>query len=97
MKAQIFKYGPIGCGIQATPKFEQYTGGIYEEYIPKPQLNHEIAIVGWGVENDIEFWWGRNSWGTYWGTNGFFQLKMYENNLGVETDCDWGVPTLTKP
>lgn len=28
----------------------------------------------------------------YWGENGWFRIKMYHNNLGIEQDCDWGVP-----
>mmetsp|Transcript_9202 Transcript_9202/g.9162 ORF Transcript_9202/g.9162 Transcript_9202/m.9162 type:complete len:622 (+) Transcript_9202:3-1868(+) len=93
MKAEIYKNGPIGCGIQATPRFENYTSGVYEEFIPWISINHEIAVVGWGVADDgTEYWIGRNSWGTYWGQEGFFYIKMYENNLGIETDCDWGIP-----
>jgi len=30
MKAEIFARGPIACGIDATSKFEDYTGGIFE-------------------------------------------------------------------
>lgn len=35
---------------------------------------------------------GRNSWGTYWGENGWFRIQMHHDNLGIEQDCDWGVP-----
>jgi cathepsin X len=98
MKAEIFKNGPIGCGIEVTDKFEAYTSGVYSEWSLFPSLNHEVSIVGWGKTADgTEYWIGRNSWGTYWGENGFFKIKMYNNNLGIESDCDWGIPSFTKP
>eukprot|EP00357_Protocruzia_adherens_P036895 CAMPEP_0114997408 /NCGR_PEP_ID=MMETSP0216-20121206/14883_1 /TAXON_ID=223996 /ORGANISM="Protocruzia adherens, Strain Boccale" /LENGTH=613 /DNA_ID=CAMNT_0002361787 /DNA_START=21 /DNA_END=1862 /DNA_ORIENTATION=+ len=101
MKAEIFKRGPIGCGIDATPEFEKYTGGIYKEYKFWPMINHEISVVGWGKDASTgeKYWIGRNSWGTYWGENGYFRIVMDDSshNLAIETNCDWGVPTLTKP
>ena len=68
MKMEIWKRGPIGCGVDATETFDNYKGGIYKENIKHPQINHEISVVGWGKDpvTGEEYWIGRNSWGTYW-------------------------------
>ena len=94
MKAEISKNGPIGCGIQATDNFENnYHGGIYSEDVGVPQLNHEIAVVGYGADaSGAEYWIGRNSWGTYWGEDGFFKMTMGKNDLGITSDCVAAVP-----
>jgi cathepsin X len=92
MKAEISARGPIACGVDATAEFDNYKGGVFVDATNSTDLNHEVSVIGYGVEGGNEYWIGRNSWGTYWGENGFFRIKMHTQNLGIETDCNWGVP-----
>merc|ERR1711915_855510 len=96
MKKEIWKRGPIGCGVDATSKFDSYDGGIFSQRKRHPSINHEISVVGWGRDENTgqEYWIGRNSWGTYWGEYGFFRISMYKHNLGIEQDCVWATPKL---
>jgi cathepsin X len=99
MKADLYKYGPISCGMMVTDGFEAYTGGIYSENNIYPQLNHEISVVGWGKDEKTgdDFWIGRNSWGSYWGEDGFFRIATGDNGLGIGYDCIAAIPTFDKP
>ena len=93
MKKEIYLRGPIACGIDADP-VENYTGGIVNT--TSNNINHIISVVGWDVDpmTNTEFWIVRNSWGTYWGEDGWFRVQTGLNSLGIETMCNWAVPSL---
>ena len=98
LKMELMQGGPVSCGIHVTNKFEAYTGGIFSEYVLWPMPNHELSLVGWGIDQstNTEYWIGRNSWGTYWGEKGFFRIQMYKDNLGVEDSCTWATPSVMR-
>ena len=94
MMKEIYARGPITCAIDATEELEAYKGGIFEDKTGTTALNHAISVVGWGEENGIPYWIVRNSWGTYWGEEGFFRIVRGKNNLGIEDGCTYGIPRI---
>jgi len=69
-----------------------YTGGIFVDPTYPTGINHDISVVGWGEENGVKYWNVRNSWGSYWGEEGFFRVIRGENHIMIEEDCSWGNP-----
>jgi len=89
---EIMTRGPVSAYINANC-IEDYTGGInmYDTCLTHT-TNHAIQLNGWGTENGVDYWIGRNSWGTYWGENGFFRIVRGGNyNPGTTY---WAVPNV---
>ena len=61
MKTEIYKNGPIACGINAE-EIVDYQGGVLN--LPKKlkMINHIISVVGWGYDQtlDKQYWNIRN-------------------------------------
>merc|ERR1712025_834679 len=71
-----------------------YTGGIYRDDTGEMRIRHAVEVVGFGAtSNGTKYWIVRNSWGTYWGENGFYRLVRGENQLNMEqSGCMRGIP-----
>ncbi|MGC9308488.1 MAG: C1 family peptidase [Thermoplasmatota archaeon] len=91
MKSQIFQNGPIYGLIYVDNDFrwwgslfhrstDVYRYRNFDEII----LNHGIVIVGWQDDASLRsggYWICKNSWGTTWGYDGFFNIEYGSMNI----------------
>ena len=80
IKQALVQHGPVIAGINATPAFEAYTGGVFTELDSGP-INHAVVIVGW--DDRRQSWRVRNSRGAAWGEAGYAWVAYGSNNLGA--------------
>jgi len=97
MQAEILARGPISCGLQASPAFLAYTGGVFAQAAAPGALNHVVSLLGWGSAGNASYWVGRNSFGTAWGEQGWFRIVAGLNLLGIESACNYAVAVLPAP
>ena len=88
MKQVLYNVGPLSVGVCANWDWQSYTSGIYS---PTPDecgqeiedQDHGVILVGYGSENETDYWIVRNSWGTSWGEKGYMRLARGTNACGV--------------
>jgi len=96
---EVYLRGPIVCSFATSDEFDfQYQGGVWTK--PNTDIDHDVEIVGWGTEingdgDEVDYWRIRNSWGSYWGENGFFRAMRGGDMLVIEDDCWFAIPSFT--
>ena len=91
MMKEILANGPIPCVVDSTPIHGLIGWDIVTDVGSSP--NHIISVVGWGVDNGTKFWILRNSWGEYFGVEGYARiLKGNGGGILIESDCAWATP-----
>lgn len=81
--------GVVSVAIDASHwSFQLYTSGIYDEPSCMPEeLDHAVGLVGYGAEDGVKYWIIRNSWGAFWGEDGYIRMVRGKGNqCGVATD-----------
>lgn len=43
-------------------------------------LNHAVLAVGYGKEDNSDYWLVKNSWGTTWGDKGYVKMAKFRAN-----------------
>jgi cathepsin L len=94
LKIAVATMGPCSVGMDASHEsFQLYSRGIYrEEQCSTMNLDHAVLAIGYGVEEESgeEYWLVKNSWGTSWGEEGYFQIARNKDNMcGIATDANF--------
>ena len=83
LKAAL-QIGPVNINLHASySKFRQYKTGIFDDDECPTETNHAVLVVGWGKEEDKEYFIVRNSWNSDWGDQGHIKLAVTQNRLGI--------------
>ncbi|XP_055687453.1 tubulointerstitial nephritis antigen-like [Lutzomyia longipalpis] len=89
--AEIQRSGPVQATMRVYRDFFSYSGGIYRHTQTDNSDKggfHSVRIVGWGEEQEgysvTKYWIAANSWGTWWGEDGYFRILRGTNECEIE-------------
>jgi len=82
IKADIYKYGTVTAAFTVYEDFPTYKSGVYQHTTGKALGGHAIKLIGWGTENDTDYWLAVNSWNNTWGDKGTFKIK--QGDCGID-------------
>jgi len=84
---ELMTQGPLVAIIRVYSDLFMYSKGVYTKTnlaAAKEVGHHAVRIVGWGEEDGLRYWEVANSWGKYWGEEGFFKIKRGSNECEIE-------------
>ena len=98
LQAEIWKRGPVSCSVDASAlEYANYRAGdIINVTLTSAnkitwEPDHDVSVVGWDWRGEELYWIVRNSWGSYWGDQGWFYVQAGVNSMGIEDVCNWAV------
>ncbi|XP_001945899.1 cathepsin B-like cysteine proteinase 3 [Acyrthosiphon pisum] len=95
IQKEVQTYGPVVVRFMVCDDFFLYKSGVYAKSDKAKGIRTQYAkLIGWGVENGVDYWLVINSWGHEWGQKGLFKIKSGTNQCGVESFVYAGLPEI---
>ena len=79
LKNALCEHGPLAVCVKVTNAFRSYTSGVFNEN-DNGWINHVVTLVGW--DDEKQAWLIKNSWGTWWGDDGYMWIRYGANSIG---------------
>jgi len=92
IETEIMTNGPVEACFDVYADFVNYKSGVYSHKTGGYLGGHCIKIIGWGVDNGVNYWIVANSWTTTWGNGGYFWIARGTDECGIEDDVVAGLP-----
>lgn len=93
LRTEILTNGPIETQFTVYADFYNYQGGVYQHVSGGVEGGHAIKVLGWGNESGVDYWLCANSWGSGWGEQGFFKIKV--GDCGIDQSAYTCKPDLS--
>lgn len=81
LQQAVATVGPVAAGIDGSKhSFQFYKSGYYFEPTCVTEVNHAVLVVGYGKDEQGEYWICKNSWAEDWGEEGYIRMAKNKNN-----------------
>lgn len=91
MAEALLKYGPLTVTIDVYDDFLYYSDGIYTHYGGTLAGQHSMKLIGYGTDNNVDYWLLQNHWTERFGEKGYVRIIRGKNEVGIETSAFYTV------
>ena len=86
MQNALLKFGPLYISISVDCLTAEYLGGVIDVRGSYTN-NHGVLLVGYTQDA----WIFKNSWGQFWGEQGYFRVRRGRNMCGINNIMGWPI------